>query len=307
MTLVLTLNGRESIWLLADRRLTLNGQPSRDDARKVMVLDTTDGVAILGYSGLGATALGTEPADWMGAVLRGRNLPLEASLAVLADAMRSQLPRHLVHLGGNAAAAHNVMVTALIGSDIRLYTIDIVLTPDGQSFHFRFTRHLTESVSSPEPRTPRIGIAGTGALYLARDRAWIRPLLHVANACDRARVSPHTVADHLAKLNNRVHLGVLDKSVGPRCIVVWRHRKEGVHKGRGAQQSYTGTSRDSIGASLPSIARGMDLSAILGVLFPHVEERSRMMQEGGPLGELDIDEINTELGELPDEPDEQLR
>lgn len=73
MTLVLTVTGRESVWLVADRRLSYIGNRYRDDARKVMFLDTTDGVAILGYAGLGTTALGTEPADWMSAVLRGRN------------------------------------------------------------------------------------------------------------------------------------------------------------------------------------------------------------------------------------------
>jgi len=63
MTLVVTVNGPETIWLLADRRLSRGGQPWREDARKVMLLEPTDGVAILGYAGLGATALGTEPAD----------------------------------------------------------------------------------------------------------------------------------------------------------------------------------------------------------------------------------------------------
>ena len=70
MTLVLTVNGPETIWLLADRRLSYEGRSPKDDARKVMFLETTDGVAILGYAGLGATARGTEPADWMSAVLR---------------------------------------------------------------------------------------------------------------------------------------------------------------------------------------------------------------------------------------------
>jgi hypothetical protein len=87
MTLVVTVNGREPIWLLADRRLSYKGRPPKEDGRKVMFLETTDGVATLGYAGLGATALGTEPADWMSAVLRGRNLPLEQSLGILAEAI----------------------------------------------------------------------------------------------------------------------------------------------------------------------------------------------------------------------------
>jgi len=96
MTLVVTVNGPEAIWLLADRRLNrrLSGRsgPIKDDARKLMFLETDDGVAILGYAGLGATALGTEPADWMSAVLRGRRLSVEASLSVLAEAVKRQLP-----------------------------------------------------------------------------------------------------------------------------------------------------------------------------------------------------------------------
>ena len=71
MTLIVTVNGPEAIWLVADRRLTGRRGPIRDDARKLMFLETDDGVAILGYAGLGATARGTEPADWMSAVLRG--------------------------------------------------------------------------------------------------------------------------------------------------------------------------------------------------------------------------------------------
>ena len=41
-----------------------------------------------GTAGLGETAQGTEPADWMSAVLRGRRLSLEQSLGVIADASK---------------------------------------------------------------------------------------------------------------------------------------------------------------------------------------------------------------------------
>ena len=50
--------------MLGDRRLSYQGRPPKEDGRKMMFLETTDGVAILGYAGLGATAKGTEPADW---------------------------------------------------------------------------------------------------------------------------------------------------------------------------------------------------------------------------------------------------
>ena len=83
MTLVLAVSGPESIWLVTDRRLSRGGRPFRDDARKTMFLDTNDGVAMLGYAGLGETRNGTEPADRMSAVPRGRKLPLEKALGAV--------------------------------------------------------------------------------------------------------------------------------------------------------------------------------------------------------------------------------
>ena len=62
MTLIVTVNGPESIWLLADRRLSFGGnRKPRDDAIKILALETTDGVALLGYAGLGLTVRETEP------------------------------------------------------------------------------------------------------------------------------------------------------------------------------------------------------------------------------------------------------
>jgi hypothetical protein len=186
----------------------------RDDARKVMFLQTTDGVAILGYAGLGATAKGTEPADWMSAVLRGLNLPLEQSLSVLANAMKAQFPRHMARLP--SGMTHNVAIPAIVGEEVRLYAI---LPPDGKGLSYRPTR----VVGRTPTRTPRLGVEGSGLRYLLRDRKWIRPLLRVVKAFDRDQISAYTVADHLAKLNYEVHLK--DKTVGPNCIIACRHRE----------------------------------------------------------------------------------
>jgi hypothetical protein len=135
MTLIVAVNGPNSLWLLADRRLSYKGRPPKDDAHKIMFLETTDGVAILGYAGLGATAFGTEPADWMSAILRGRNLTLEQSLGVLAKAMEKQLPRHMLHLPRDGGPAHNVIVPAFLGNEARLYIL-----PTGRNYGFRDRR-----------------------------------------------------------------------------------------------------------------------------------------------------------------------
>ena len=63
------------------------------------------------------------------------------------------------------------------------------------------------------------------------EQKWMRNLLRVVRASERGNASSRAVADHLAKLNNDV--AIADESVGPRCIVAWRSRKNGIHKGGG--------------------------------------------------------------------------
>lgn len=306
MTLVVTVNGYESIWLLADRRLSSTARAPRDDARKMMFLETLDGVAILGYAGLGATASGTEPADWMSAVLRGRNLPLEHSLHVLAEAMKKQFPRHMVTMPVDGGPAHNVIVTAFLGNEPMFYTIDLEFAPDRKSYRFRYTRHV---VGKPihAAKTPRLGIGGSGAPYLVRDKKWIRTLLRSVRAYDRRQVSPRVVTDHLASLNYEVHLGVSDRSVGPRCIVAWRNRKEGIHKGGGGHQFYTGTTQDTHSPSLPTIGNGMDIRALGGVIMSDLTKRLNGVRAGEPPRQMDEEEFKAKLARLPDKPDENLR
>src|SRR5262249_19640497 len=124
VTLVLALNSRDSIWVVADRRLSYaDKRPPVEDAVKVMDLETTDGVALLAYAGLGATRRGTQPSEWMSGVLRGRGgLTLEAALGILSEAALRELPAHLSHLPGNA---HTILAPAFIrGVGARMYTID---------------------------------------------------------------------------------------------------------------------------------------------------------------------------------------
>src|SRR5437868_6115328 len=135
MTLILGVTGPESIWLLADRRLS--GTVTRNDARKLLRLEATDGVAILGYAGLGATPR-TEPADWMAATLRDRKRPMEATLSFLAGAMRRQLPRHLLRMPNVHAPAHNVVIPALVNGKPKLYAIDVVTSRDGRAPQLTF-------------------------------------------------------------------------------------------------------------------------------------------------------------------------
>jgi hypothetical protein len=204
VTFALTVNGPEMLWSLTDRRLSYDNDAPRDDGRKVMFLDTTDGQAILTYAGLGATARGTEPADWMKNVLRGRNLPMEGSLEALAVAAKKQLPAHLLQFPGTQHISHSIAATAFVEGEPRLYTTEITFTLDRKQCWFRHARRLTTR-SKGGLGPPRVAGTGSGASCLFGQQEQVRQLLHLVNACDRKRLSPYDVADYLAGLNLYIH------------------------------------------------------------------------------------------------------
>lgn len=307
MTFILTINRSETIWLLADRRISHPSRPPKDDACKVMFLETTDGVAILGYAGLGTTVNGTEPADWMSAVLRGRSLPLEQSLGVLASALQRQFPKHLLTISGSEIAAHNIMIPAFVNNKVRLYTIDIALTLDRQAYNFRYTRHVRGGIHTMLELTPPFSVSGSGLIPLERDRTWIPELLHLVRAYEKEKVSQDMIADTLAAINYEVHLSLADKSVGPRCIVAWRHRKKGRFKGGGGQRFYNGKTLDNDSLVIPNIANGMDVRALVTTSTPHMLKAILQGRETGVMPKIDIETMNAEVAKLPDYPEEDLR
>jgi hypothetical protein len=263
-------------------------------------VETDDGVAIIGYSGLGATSLGNEPSEWIGNVLRGRRYSLEQCLGTLAGAIKAQFPPHLARMHH---PFHTMVVPAFLGDDARIYTIDLLLAPNRSDYAFRYAHHIRPDTG----KAPRLTAAGSGSVYLTTsDGAWMRELLRLVNAHDRRRIGPLVVADWLARLSYRVHMGTRDGSVGPRCIVAWRYRQHSANGGGGGSQYYTRESRDSASPALPTIANGQDVRAIARVFMPYwMENISRMASGNAPLP-FDDDAINADLGQLPTDPDERL-
>lgn len=296
MTLILAVTSPESVWLLADRRLSYQGRPPKDDGNKIMFLEATDGVAILGYAGLGKTIAGTEPSDWMSAVLRGRNLRIEQYLEVLARALQEQLPRHMLRMPGSGHVAHHVVVSAFVEGKPRLYTIDLILTPDRKSKGFRFVRH-EQKHGAP----PRYGLGGSGGLHLFADRRWMRSLARILTASDRKRVTHMAVAHELARLNYAVSQAITDKSVGPQCIVGCRFRKGG-----GGHWAYEGA-RLGGNASPPQIAQGFDMRALANLLMPVSLEIFKRMEAGEVDPKPNEAELNASMAQIPNTPDEKLR
>jgi hypothetical protein len=252
---------------------------------KALVLETQDGLAILGYAGLGATTRGTEPSHWMNGVLRGRGLTLEGALGVLADAMRQQMPRHLNLMPPGQAAGHNLVAHAFVGRERRIYTIDMVLTADRRHTAFRHTRHQWE-YSATKAKAPAVARAGSGAMVKLHG-GWKREIQRLLKANERGQVSAYRVADALAQLNYEVHRQ--DSFVGPNSIVIWRYRTDAKVKWGGGGQAYIGTSRDSAGAGVPTIVRGIDMTAVANDVFAGFSER---------VEQLGWDRANSELSRL---------
>ena len=308
VTAIVTVNGPDTIWVVADRRLSSQGRAVSDVARKLTFLEATDGVAILGYCGLGATALGTEPADWMSAVLRGRKLPLEQCLNVLSEAVKVQIPGHLAQIPGQTPLEHHVLVPAFVGDEARFYSIDVGLSLDRKNFKFRFTRHVHGGAERVRLNPPRLALGGSGAPYVVRRRNWARNILRVVRAHEKGLITPLTVADELAKLNEEISRTVPDNSVGPDCIVAWRHRPGKPERGGGAHQFYKGSVRSPCSDSLPTIAQGMDVDALVKTMMPHMLPSMDALRRGEPQQqELDREKINEALRRLPVGPDEKLR
>jgi len=308
VTLVLTLQSRDTLWVMADRRLSDGrGRVLRDDAVKVMNLEPLDGVGVVSYAGLGATPGGTEPSTWMSAVLRGRHgLTLDQSLGLLADVASKELPPYPRRMPGGA---HFIVCPAFIrGVGPRLYTIDYVV--ERGVHRARYMHWVRPDVALP----PRLGLAGSGVPFLNRQNDWRRGLLSLANANDHQRVSDLAVADRLAALNYRTHRDSGESSVGPRSIVVWRRRPEaGASRSGGAHKFYDGEDREGDSASIPTIANGMDLAALIAAIAPVTEARLLRMLDAvdGEIPDDDKEEFDAQMRaaveHLPGEPDERLR
>jgi len=294
MSLILSVNGPGSIWMLADRRLTKGTKVGRDDAVKIMELGTTDGEAFLGYAGLGETAKGEEPSTWMARVFRGIKGDLKSMMQVLEGALKRQMTRHILGF-----PYHAVLVTALVNDLPMLYEVSV------SSSGATAIKRVLRADGPPPP----FGLAGSGGDYLLnrRDHTWMRPLQRLIDAYDRGKIRATAMADHMAKLNYEVHEN--EKTVGPRCIVVWSNREKGkVHRSGGGIEYYTGTTREEDKPGIPNISRGTDFQAVSSVLMEHFLESVKPFFEEGKdePDPMDDDAINADLAKLPEDPDETL-
>ena len=269
---------------------------------KITLLDATDGNAILGYAGLGATNTTnhTEPADWIVKVLRRVNVPLEPSLRIIEAAMHRQFPPHLGGTPYGQPFLHSIVAPAFLDRVPRLYTIDFIFAADKKTVTTHFTRR---NFNQPLPgiHFPRLAAVGSGVQALTEIDGWERKLTKLIAAHECNSLPASNVADYFARLSFSVHAE--EKSVGSSCIVAWRypinggaHRHyDGIHEIRGKLQG------------LPAIGRGMDIAAICGVLMPIASTKLKKIAAGDVGTDGSFQDENEALARLPFYPDEKLR
>lgn len=290
MTLVIALQGAKSIWLLTDRRLTYPTR-QRNDACKMLTVEANDGVALLGYAGLGASNHDTEPSVWMNDLLVGMPAqPLEGYLGAIANAMQAELPRHLAMMQGSQA--HHVLASAIVNGEPRLYGIGLELTEENKAPSFFFTRVRNEDADFP----PRLGLAGSGLSHIPPRKEWYRDLLRIVVAFEKGKVSPQAVTDQLARIND--HVAGKDPFVSRECMVVWRGNGGGF-------QFYSGSTRVAPDRPIPLVSNGMDIQEIAKISMASFSKRLEGLKNGA-LDEADGEAIQAELDKLALKPKRNL-
>jgi hypothetical protein len=293
MTLVVAFTDPRSIWLMVDRRITFKHAPPRDNATKITELQTTDGLALIGYAGLGLSVGGMEPSQWISNVLRGRNVPLETALGLLTDAVRRELPSHLRRLSPRVVGQHHMVVPAIVKGEPRIYTIGLAVEPFTKKSIFRYTRFFVHRAPRALRLPTRAMIAGSGLRYMPRDK-WAREFLRLLRAHGRGQLAPFDLARHLASLNHGVHKRT--PSVGPDCIVTWRFAGGG-----GAHQCFAGTTPTDSHV-LPYISRSADMQAFLNTVYP-LKEIDHLLNRS----QADVQKSLDEFELLAKGPDERLK
>lgn len=294
MTVIISVIGREAIWLAADRRLSRNGLPVKEDATKVTLLETMDGRAILGYAGIGLTQGGVEPSDWLGAILRGRNCKLDHAMNFVKAAFESELPRFF---RARQIPCHHLLTPCFIEGRPWLYVLRADAGEGG-------TMNVAATAFGRDPpqrsRPPTIAVIGSGAVPFLKRNDWHRPIWRLVKAHNRNLISAVTLADHLGELIRRISMD--DRGVGDHAIVAWRGRDGG-----GETLSYRSGERiapSDAKLRVPTVVTGIDLNALLAL--PHVRHMMEAVGSGTDRHQTDPAQANAELSTLPG-PDDRLR
>jgi hypothetical protein len=292
MTLALVALGENSIWAMADRMLSFEGK-TRTDAIKLAEFQGDDGVAVIAYAGLGETAAGMQPSQWITNVLRGyKPIAIEQGLTVLAEATFKNLAPNLLDLPQKTGRSHAFLIAAHINKKPQLFTIEVELNAEGSLVHTRHTRWLN---SRGVPH--RIAIAGSGAAFLLKESRLLRNVLTAIRAADAGKASHQEVSELFEAVNARVAANV--NSVSAACIVLWRI----IGEGGGAHRWFPPA--EGAPEFIPSVAGGMPAHEIISAILPTMQEHLHKLMRGEQ-SEIDPKKMQALINHISDTPDSSL-
>jgi hypothetical protein len=292
MTFALVALGQKSIWAVADRMLTFEGN-TRRDAIKLAEFQADDGVAVIAYAGLGETAGGTQPSQWITNVLRGyKPITVEQGLALLAKATFENLAPRLNDLPQHAGKSHVFLIAAHIDKKPHLFTIEVEVDGAGVITHARHTRWVN---ARGVPH--RIAVAGSGAACAMRERRLLRHVLTAIQAAEKGKARHHEVSELFAMVNRRVAANV--SSVSTECIVLWRI----IDEGGGAHRWFP--EPDGELEFIPTVGGGMPVHEIVSAILPTMQQHLENVSRGQE-GEIDPQLMQWLIDHIKDTPDNTL-
>ena len=122
MTFFVLATGQSSVWLTVDQRLSsLNGPKRTDDGVKLLSFDGLDGAGLMGYAGLGKTARGMQPSEWMAGMLRGHKMTVQSAVNLVARGVSEQVGRHLP-----PNSMHSIGIAAIVDGLPELHAVSLV-------------------------------------------------------------------------------------------------------------------------------------------------------------------------------------
>lgn len=250
MTLTIGAITRDEIWMVCDRRLSFLDKGPIDDAIKVFELVATDGVMLVSYAGLGITVGGMQPSEWLSNSLRNLEVTINQALGLIADNVEKYFAPQMRTVAWSSPF-HWFHIVTRVGDQTSAYYIALARHPATGQIHIEKKVALVDLRRKRGPKK-HIQVFGT-TLSKWEFRALCRALSERAGG----RLSPSATAKQLGAVNFEVFSRLKEKTVGPRCVVVFKDKLGG-----GQTWFYTGTQQDRTTPGIPAVTQGIDMQAL---------------------------------------------
>ncbi|MBT8413956.1 MAG: hypothetical protein KJO30_06440 [Boseongicola sp.] len=300
MTLALSLQTKDSVWLLTDHRLSAPGFAPVDTAVKATRLELSDGELLVGYAGIGLTPLGSQPSHWIASSFRGTKPAVNDAMYHLRNLALQEFPKHLRRVKRVEHRRHEFIASGFKDGRPVVYILRI--------FEMNGEFQALLNIAQMHHRDAKVGTtipfvmtgSAVSSIKVLNENT-LREVLRYARYYNRSKVSSEVVARCFFQIGSAIYNDCKDGSISPNFLVMWQNNKTGRHLGGGGAFEFdrSGTITPLDG-SIPTIAGGMDINAIHKALFPILEDL-------GNADEAAESRRNAALASIPTTPDSKFR